>query len=841
LTGKQFADQYQYNDWNWANEAAEFGSADNFYYEDNALTGPACAAVACGQGNRYAVRHNTITNTGDNVFWMFDMHGTYGDGLFSSMIVEVYNNTIDSDYAVGSLDQRGGMALFYNNIFTCAGVAIQIRNEYDLNADLIAPVTATNGESKRIHKSYYWGNRNNDELVEAVIAETANYGSPLGQVPQFNRDCFDEDLTFDGTTGVGVGLLAARPATCTTGVGYWATDTKTLYRASATNTWEVFYKPYTYPHPLRRPLNLTVPNGGESWATGSTHSISWTTGDYEGTVSLSLFRNGIKTFDIGTAPASDRSFSWTLPGSLSTGGGYAIKIAGGSNEDVSEAPFFIVSASTPVVSLNRTTLNFGAAPNVGTSSQKVFLRNAGNGVLNWTASSSQPWLRVTPTSGSGNAWLTVSVDPAGLAADTYWGTIGVRDPADPGSPRYVTATLRVYNSGALPFGSFDSPADNTAGVVGSLPVSGWALDDIEVANVKIYRDPVTGEGGNLVYIGDAVFVDGARPDVETTFPEYPLSSRGGWGYMLLTNMLPGQGNGPFTLYARATDREGHVLDLGTKTFHCNNANAALPFGAIDAPSQGGTAFGAVYYNFGWVLTPRPNLIPIDGSTIWVFVDGVPLGHPIYNDYRSDIATIFPLYTNANGAGGHFAFNTSAFADGLHTIAWGVRDNAGNETGIGSRFFSIENDSSPLASQSGAIGMMPIQEHRETWAVNAGTPIRVRRGFARNEELHYSNLDGAFTIDLRLGEPVSFELDPDGISEFVARERSSVSPPPFSGFQCVGENIRNLPAGSHLDPDSGVFSWLPGPGFAGVFQLEFSRAQRGGAILRWTINARVGRG
>ena len=46
-----------------------------------------------------------------------------------------------------------------------------------------------------------------------------------------------------------VGLLADRPATCTTGVGYWATDTETLYTATSTNTWGTYYTPYTYPHP----------------------------------------------------------------------------------------------------------------------------------------------------------------------------------------------------------------------------------------------------------------------------------------------------------------------------------------------------------------------------------------------------------------------------------------------------------------------------------------------------------------------------------------------------------------------------------------------------------------
>jgi hypothetical protein len=76
----------------------------------------------------------------------------------------------------------------------------------------------------------------------------------------------------------------------------------------------------------------------------------------------------------------------------------------------------------------------------------------------------------------------------------------------------------------------------------SIAVTGWALDDIETTSIKIYRDPVGAEpAGQSIYIGDATFVEGARPDVELAYPRYPLNNRAGWGYMLLTNSLPNGG------------------------------------------------------------------------------------------------------------------------------------------------------------------------------------------------------------------------------------------------------------------------------------------------------------
>ena len=53
---------------------------------------------------------------------------------------------------------------------------------------------------------------------------------------------------------------------------------------------------------------------------------------------------------------------------------------------------------------------------------------------------------------------------------------------------------------------------------------------------------MAGTGGAAqIYVGDATFIDGARPDVLAAHPTHPRSSRAGWGFMVLTNMLPESG------------------------------------------------------------------------------------------------------------------------------------------------------------------------------------------------------------------------------------------------------------------------------------------------------------
>lgn len=64
---------------------------------------------------------------------------------------------------------------------------------------------------------------------------------------------------FNGTSGTGWGTLVKRPTTCTVQVGYWATDTNTLYLCETTNTWTASYSPYTYPYPLTSNLAITPP------------------------------------------------------------------------------------------------------------------------------------------------------------------------------------------------------------------------------------------------------------------------------------------------------------------------------------------------------------------------------------------------------------------------------------------------------------------------------------------------------------------------------------------------------------------------------------------------------
>lgn len=243
---------------------------------------------------------------------------------------------------------------------------------------------------------------------------------------------------------------------------------------------------------------------------------------------------------------------------------------------------------------------------------------------------------------------------------------------------------------APPFGTVDTPSNDVV-VAGEVAVTGWALDDAAVARVEIMRTPVAGEGSALVFVGNASFVRGARPDVQAAYASLANSDTAGWGYMLLSNMLPNRGTVTVTLSAYAVDHAGLRTLLGTRRIIAANGASLAPFGTIDTPGQGQTVSGVIA-NFGWALTPAHTSIPSDGSTIDVYVDNIFMGHPTYGLYRADIATLFPGLANSNGAVGVLSIDTTLLSNGLHTISWVVRDNAGRSTGMGSRYFRVQNGS-----------------------------------------------------------------------------------------------------------------------------------------------------
>jgi hypothetical protein len=276
----------------WARPTG-LGSADTVFIEDNTFSYPDDRLphfIDTNYGGRFVFRFNTTNYEAAEIHSLQQWRG--------SRAWEIYKNTHNgSGWTAGLI--RGGTGVVWGNAVSPGLNAYELDNlrsflhgyNYgDCNggstADGNTPgqggwpcrdqigrgqdaclsnpsdlgASATGWCAQASEPAYFFLNRSAG-VITAVSTREGQYSGP--NPVRLDRDVYNETLSFTGASGVGAGPLASRPSTCTTGVAYWAIDEGSwnklqapntsgqLYKCTATNTWSLYYVPYTYPHPLR--------------------------------------------------------------------------------------------------------------------------------------------------------------------------------------------------------------------------------------------------------------------------------------------------------------------------------------------------------------------------------------------------------------------------------------------------------------------------------------------------------------------------------------------------------------------------------------------------------------
>jgi len=264
--------------------------SDSVQMYNHGVTGP-----ARGRATRAAeIYQNNFINTGNNSNPPYSLNS--GTLLFwGNSVTGGYQNAVKISYDFRTTAGGGGNYNYNGNWGFC-GVAAGGPSNWDGNLDAsgypcldqpgrgagdLLSGSAFPGTVDSVTGTVSWPRQTLSPIYVWNNTYTPQYytSSPLvgagGSIISDNRDYFQqfgnlaESGSFNGTKGIGQGLLSARPATCTSGndpmtggsapgVGYWATDTNTLYVCNPTNNWTTYYTPYSYPHPLTQSSSATT-------------------------------------------------------------------------------------------------------------------------------------------------------------------------------------------------------------------------------------------------------------------------------------------------------------------------------------------------------------------------------------------------------------------------------------------------------------------------------------------------------------------------------------------------------------------------------------------------------
>lgn len=311
-------------------------------------------------------------------------------------------------------------------------------------------------------------------------------------------------------------------------------------------------------------------------------------------------------------------------------GTITISSAGAGNSPLTVSVTFTVTAA-PTISATPGSLSFGfQIGGTPPGSQPVAVSSSGN-PLNFTAAATTTsggnWLSVAPANGTTPSTVTVSVNPTGLAAGTYSGTVTVTSPASANGSASVSVTLTVSSAPLLTTSpsamSFNAQVNGSAAPQNlSVASSGTALTFTAAAS--------TTSGGNWLSVAPTGGTTPANLTVSVSTAGLAAGTYGG----AITLTSAGASNSPLSVPVTLTITALPTLSVGPASLafsmQASGSNpASQPLSvASSGPVINFTAAASTTSGGNWLgVTPASGSTP---AALSVSVNGAGLAVGTYN-------------------------------------------------------------------------------------------------------------------------------------------------------------------------------------------------------------------
>jgi hypothetical protein len=317
-------------------------------------------------------------------------------------------------------------------------------------------------------------------------------------------------------------------------------------------------------------IQVTSPNGGETWQAGSTYNITWTSTAVSGTVQIQPYLNGTAQAVIATSASNSGSYSWTIPASYTAGSGYTMSVSAMSGQvwDFSDSSFTISAAGVPTVTVSSP--NGGETWGVGASNKRVA----------WTTSNGTfSSFDVQLSRDGGSSWGNLVTGLGGSAAYYDWPTV-----TGPGSANAMVRVIGYYAGGSV------SDTSDAAFSIGAIQVTSpnggetWQAGSTQ--NITWTSTAVSGTVQIQPYLNGT-----AQAVIATS-----ASNSGSYSWAIPASYTAGSG---YTMSVSAMS--GQVWDFSDSSFTISAA--AVPTVTVSSPNGGETwGVGASNKRVAWTTS-----------------------------------------------------------------------------------------------------------------------------------------------------------------------------------------------------------------------------------------------